>query len=134
MGDFQRIDLQDAQRYMLGMVEMTTDITPLANAGLAWTMEHDDEIIAIGGLVPGDGVAVAWTLLSRHANRHLSAIHRAVRRFLSASPFPLIEATVDVGFTEGEKWMKMLGFRFERVLPGYRPDGADMMLFVRTQP
>lgn len=135
MGDFQRIDLQDAQQYLYGMSEMTADLTPLVDQGLAWTMEIDQKVVGIAGLVPQwENRAMAWAMVSRHAGRHFMQMHRAVQRFLNVSPYRRIEATVDVGFPEGEKWLKMLGFEREGLMRAYRPDGADMILFARVRP
>lgn len=76
---------------------------------------------------------MAWALVSQDAGVHFAAIHRAVRRFLDVSEFRRIEAHVDVDFPQGARWMKMLGFEFEARMRGFRPDGADMLLFARVR-
>jgi RimJ/RimL family protein N-acetyltransferase len=43
------------------------------------------------------------------------------------------ESTVDVGFKQGHRFMKMLGFEVEGYLKAYRPDGADMVLYARVK-
>jgi hypothetical protein len=48
------------------------------------------------------------------------------------SEYRRIEATVDVGFTEGERWMTLLGFEYEGLMRAYRPDGQDMLMFARV--
>jgi len=40
---------------------------------------------------------------------------------------------VDVGFKEGHRWIKMLGFELEGYMKAYRPDGADMLLYARIK-
>lgn len=134
VGDFQRIELQDAQAYLYGMDEMQADITPLADAGMAWTMENDGVVIGCAGIIPQWGNrAMVWAMISRHAGGRMTEIHRAVKRFLESSTYRRIEATVDLGFPEGVKWLKMLGFEYEGLMRSYRPDGADMMLFARVR-
>jgi len=134
LGDSQRIVLQPAQEYMYGFPELHADITHLSEAGLAWTAENEGEVIGIAGLAPQwENRAIAWALISKSAGKHFHVIHRAVKRFLDVSSFRRIEANVDVGFEEGERWMKMLGFEYEGYMKAYRPDGSDMLLFARIR-
>lgn len=133
-GDTERIELQPAQRYMTRFIDASTDLSHLADQGLAWTAEEDGRIIAIGGLIEEwAGRATAWTLISEHAGCRMPAIHRAVKRFLDAAPYRRIEAHVDVGFAEGVRWMRMLGFEMEGYMRAFRPDGEDMLLFARVR-
>jgi hypothetical protein len=134
LGDTQRVDLQTAQEYMYGFMEMSADLTDLSDAGLAWTAEADGEVIGIAGLLPQwENRALAWALIGKSAGKHFHAMHRAVHRFLSVSEFRRIEANVDVGFAEGIRWMRLLGFAYEGYMTAYRPDGADMLLFARVR-
>lgn len=133
-GDSQRVVLQPAQHYMYGFQELNADLSHLSDAGLAWTAEHDGEVLGIAGLAPQwENRAIAWALISESAGKHFQVIHRAVKRFLDVSSFRRIEANVDVGFEAGERWMKMLGFEYEGYMRAYRPDGADMLLFARVR-
>jgi len=134
IGDTERIMLQPAQQYTGSIADLSTDLTPLSDQGLAWTVEHDDVVLGIGGLLPQwDNRAIVWALLAANIGHHFPAIHRSVRRFLVASPYRRIEAHVDVGFKEGIRWMKMLGFECEAYMKAFRPDGADMLLFSRVR-
>jgi RimJ/RimL family protein N-acetyltransferase len=65
--------------------------------------------------------------------RYLVSIHREAQKFLERMPFRRIEAHVDVGFEQGARWMKMLGFELEAYKRAFRPDGADMLEFVRIK-
>jgi hypothetical protein len=119
---------------MRAFQEMHTDLTDLSNAGLAWTAEDDGEILGIGGLiVQWENRATAWALVSAGAGKRFVRIHAAVERFLDVAPFRRIEASVDVGFIEGMRWMEMLGFEYEGLMVAYRPDGADMLLYARIK-
>lgn len=134
IGDTEQIMLQPAQQYTGSIADLSMDLTPLSEQGLAWTVEHDGVVIGIGGLTPQwEHRAIVWALLAGDIGHHFIAIHRAVRRFLTDAPYRRIEAHVDVGFKEGVHWMKLLGFECEGYMRAFRPDGADMLLFARVR-
>lgn len=133
MGDTQRLRIQPAQQYMTALVDMNTDFTELSTAGMAWTAECNDRVIGIAGLLPQwDNRALAWALIAESAGFHFASIHKSVHRFLAASGVRRIEATVDVDFKQGRRWVEMLGFDIEGYMRAYRPDGADMLLYARV--
>lgn len=133
-GDTAKIEIQDAQAYMSTIADLTLDFSELSEKGLAWTGEVNDRVVAVAGLLPQwENRAIAWAVISKHAGPHFRSIHNAVHRFLIHAPFRRIEATVDVGFDDGVRWMKMLGFEIEGYMKAYRPDGADMLLFARVR-
>lgn len=132
-GDTDRIELQEAQDVLRDHLS-SVDLQPLSDAGLAMTAEVDGKIIAIAGLAPQwEGRAIAWALLSNHSGDHFVRINREVRRFLIKSGIRRIEATVDVGFTQGHRWLKILGFEPEGYMKAYRPDGGDQILYSRVR-
>lgn len=134
LGDSEAINLQTAQRYAGELGDVSMDLTPLSEVGLAWTAESGDTVVACGGLLPQwENRALAWMLIGENAGPHFAAIHRHVRQFLIRSPYRRIEAHVDVGFAAGIRWMKMLGFELEAYKKAFRPDGADMLEFVRIR-
>ena len=119
---------------MSGWNILSADLTDLSEAGLAWAAEHDGVILGIAGLAPQwENRALAWALISDAAGPHFRKFHGAVLRFLEASDFRRIEANVDVGFKAGERWMKLLGFKYEGYLTAFRPDGADMLMYARIK-
>lgn len=134
-GDNERIELQEQQRYLTIVSNPSdVDLTALSEEGLAWTGEVDGQIMAIAGVIPQwSNRAIAWALISKYAGAHFIEIHRAVRRFLIHCPFVRVEAQVDVGFPEANRWMNMLGFELEGYMRAYRPDGADMLLYARVR-
>lgn len=134
MGDTTRINVQTAQQYMHALADMSADFGELSASGNAWTAEVDGEVIAIAGLLPQwENRALAWALLAQSAGTHFAPIHKSIKRFLQASPFRRIEATVDVGFRPGCRWIEMLGFEIEGYMRAYRPDGGDMLLYARVR-
>lgn len=134
IGDSAALNLQFAQRYSDDLADVSQDLTPLSDAGLAWTGEVDGAVICCAGLDPQwHNRAIAWALVGESAGRHFAAIHKNVHRFLMSAPYRRIEAHVDVGFPQGARWMKMLGFEVEAYMKAFRPDGADMLLFTRVR-
>ena len=134
MGDTVKIATQPAQQYLHRIVDVRADFTELANQGLAWTAEHNSKILAIAGVEPQwENRAIAFALIAESAGQFFPAIHKAVRDFLVRAPYRRIEATVDVGFEQGHRWIKMLGFEIEGYMKAYRPDGADMLLYARVR-
>lgn len=133
-GDTERIAMQPAQEYLTRIVDVRGDFTELSDKGLVWTAEHDGVILGIGGVEPQwENRATAFALLSDDSGTHFPAIHSAVVEFLDNAPYRRIEAAVDVGFKEGHRWIKMLGFELEGYMKAYRPDGADMLLYARIK-
>lgn len=133
-GDCEKIDVQIAQQYVGDLADVSHDLTPLSDLGLAWTAEANGEVIACGGLLPQwENRAVAWMLVGAGAGPYFKAIHRHVKQFLVKSSYRRIEAHVDVGFEQGIRWMHMLGFELEVYRRAFRPDGADMLEFVRIR-
>jgi hypothetical protein len=134
LGDTKLVNLQPAQQYLHDWEIMSADLTELSNAGLAWTAEHDGVVLGIAGLMPQwENRALAWALISKEAGPHFRKFHGAVFRFLQMSDFRRIEATVDVGFDAGERWLKLLGFEYEGRMTAYRPDGYDMLMYARIK-
>lgn len=134
IGDSQKIRLQRAQCYTGDLADVSADLTPLSEIGLAWSADDDGDVVACGGLLPvWDNRAQAWMLVGENAGPHFTGIHRSVRDFLVNAPYRRVEAHVDVGFSEGVRWMKMLGFELESYKRAFRPDGADMLEFVRIR-
>ena len=132
-GDTERILLQPSQEPLRDYIQQV-DLGGLSAEGLAMVGEVDSEILIIAGLAPQwQGRAIAWVMLSRNARRQFVTIHRAVRDFLINSGVRRIEATVDIGFEQGHRWMKMLGFEPEGYMKGFRPDGGDQILYARVR-
>lgn len=134
-GDFDRLKIQNAQNYLFDLIPSgRVDLSPLVPHGLVWTGEVDGEVMAIGGVEPiWENRAVAFMFISGNSGPHFRSVHKAVRDFLDNTPFRRVEAYVDVGFKEGVRWMKMLGFELEGHMRAYGPDGRDMLLYARVR-
>lgn len=132
--DIDRIELQSAQGYSCGTME-TYDFAPLIEANLAWAAEHDGEIVALGGFyVFWENRSVAWALISRTAGSVFPSLHKHVLKSINewGKTCRRVEITVDVGFEQGHRWAKMLGFTVEGYLKAFRPDGGDVILYSRV--
>lgn len=132
-GDTEKLMLQPSQMYM-GAILKDLNLEPLAVRRMAWVGETEEGIVGIAGLSPQwEGRATAWALISTLAGKHFFQIHKQVLKFLVECPFRRVEATVDVGFEPGHRWVKMLGFEPEGYLRAYRPDGGDQILYARVR-
>lgn len=71
----------------------------------------------------------AWAFFSQDAGVHFMAIHRIVKRFLFARHFKRIEATVELNFPRGIRWVEMLGFKVEAPCLAQYREGQDYALY-----
>jgi len=133
-GDTAKLKLQPAQSYLADMIDAESDLTELSDQGLVFTGEIDGKVVGIAGLSPQwENRAIIWSLLSEESGAHFVHITKVALRLLEDCPFRRVEATVDVGFEQGHRWIKMLGFELEGYMKAYRPDGADMILYARVK-
>ena len=102
-------------------------------AGLAMTVLDGERVVLCGGIVPtGPQHGLLWAVLSADAGRHMLWLHRATLRFLDIEPRRRIEATVEKGFPQGRRWLKLLGFKFEGRMPGYGDNGETHLRYARV--
>ena len=101
--------------------------------GRALTVRDGDRIIMCGGLLGiAPNMSILWALLSEEAGRHMLWLHRATVRFLDINPPKRIEASVEVGFPQGCRWLKLLGFKYEGKSPGFGLNGETHLRFGRV--
>lgn len=131
-GDTTRVELLDQQRAMAGKMDLNADLSELSKAGLVVTIEHEGQVLLVGGLIPEwENRATLWSLMSKHSGPYMRRILFETLKFLEERPFRRIESTVQVGFDAGNRWMRMLGFSVEGYMRAYAPDGSDMLLYAR---
>lgn len=101
-----------------------------------WTGMVDGNVVGIGGIQemwPGRGLA--WALMSPAINpREFVRITNKVRLVLEQAhreTFRRIEASVDVGFDNGHRWARLLGFESEGLLRKFSPEGRDHIGYAR---
>lgn len=134
-GDEYRIKFQASQRYMSDIIaDAGDDFRLTANSTGMTVLESNGEVLAMGGIIRiWEGRGQAWMFISKNVRPHMTALHRLVKTILINSDLRRIEATVDVGFDAGMRWMKMLGFEMEGYMKGYMPGGSDAVLFARVR-
>jgi hypothetical protein len=113
---------------------MTPDqFRALAATDAAWAVLDNGHVMMCAGVIEtGVGRGEAWALLSDDSGRAMTALTRAVRRYMESAPFRRIEAVVAVNFAPGHRWAKMLGFRFEGLMTAYLDDGSDAERWARV--
>jgi hypothetical protein len=102
----------------------------------SWTTRIDDRVLLIGGLVPlWEGRAMLWSYVSKEAGAHFLLLTKGVRRFIDASTYKRIEMYVDMEFTQGHRWAKVLGFTNETPdgMKAFFPNGHDAALYARAR-
>ena len=129
---FAQMEVQQRQRWTLSYltrpyVEFLGKIGPAASA------EHDGKIIACAGVAVQDyGIGTLWALVSQDAGRHMVRLDKCVRRLLEIPTLRRIEATTEVDFAPGCRWLELLHFQREGVKRKYGPGGEDHMGYART--
>jgi hypothetical protein len=113
--------VQPAQERQVSLVPH--DYASLAMpAGVALTVRDRDRIVLCGGVIPGLH-GTLWAVLAADAGRHMVAIHKITKRFLETQRMRRIEATVEDGFPAGCRWLELLGFKAEGLMPGFGEAG-----------
>lgn len=104
-----------------------------APIGPAVTARDGDHILICGGLrIDAPKRATCWALMAADAGKHITALHRAVQRFISLDEWIRLEATVEEGFTPGCRWVELLGFQFEGRMLKYGPSGETHLRYARV--
>lgn len=125
--------VQNAQRQEVSHVPVTY-ASVAKPPGLSMTVRVGEAIVACGGVLPtGPGQGVLWALLSAQAGRNMVCLHRATRRFIDIERLRRLEASVEVGFSAGCRWLEMLGFTYEGPLQAFGPNGEDHVRYARIQ-
>lgn len=127
----ERLQLQSAQRYMVSHI-CVEYLKVLQAVGPALSAEGDGRILACAGVAfQGFGMGLLWAFVSQDARRHFVKLDRCVRRLLSLTNLKRIEATTEVSFAQGCRWLTLLGFENEGRMRAYGPNGEDHYRFAR---
>lgn len=130
----QDLILQPAQAMLQPMMRDREYADQLAQTSEGYTWLVDGKVIACLGVIPiWENRAAAWGLIGENARRHLTFVHRGVRRFLDLTQYRRVETPVSTNFVEGHRWARMLGFVNEGTMRAYMPDGSDCDLYARIK-
>jgi len=100
----------------------------------ALTAREGERILMCGGVVPFlPNVGLLWALLAEDSGRHMLWLHRATQRFLEMQTTRRLEASVEKGFSQGCRWLKLMGFQREGVMRAYGLNGEDHIRYARVR-
>lgn len=107
----------------------------LERADHSYTIIVDGDIAAVAGVAEyWPGRAEAWAVLHPSCKKHFFTVHNVVKRFLGICPVTRIEAAVEVGFEQGHRWVRALGFNLENVRArAFLPGGRDASLYAMVK-
>ncbi|MBN1625499.1 MAG: hypothetical protein JW944_03155 [Deltaproteobacteria bacterium] len=103
---------------------------------IAFSLIHDGEIIAIGGIYElWPGVGEAFSIMSDTAFKYPKSLYCHFKlNFgfgISHKKYTRIQSMVKVGFDAGVRFIERLGFEREGVMEKWGPDGCDYYIYKR---
>ena len=123
-----------AQAHQVAVVSryLTDQYAEILSAGLAYTGFDGTRVVACAGIVTQfAGVGTLWGVLADDSRGHFLAIHRTALRVLGMARLRRLEASSEVDFPQGCRWLELLGFQSEGVMRSYGPDGKDHHRYAR---
>jgi hypothetical protein len=103
-----------------------------SDAGGAISVLHHGRILLIGGVVNiWPGRSEVWSVLAKGSEKQMLMLTKIARNTLELSFVKRLESYCLSGFSQGERWLKILGFQHEATLKSYYPNGSDAELYVR---
>lgn len=133
---FRELVVQNQQEDVFAKIMDPANDSSYDYGDYAWTGYSPEGIVMCGGLIPRTEVcADGWVLISKFFPKYVIPYTRKVIEKLDMIQrdhgFHRIQASVDLEFTQGHRWAKLLGFKPEGVMRKYRPGGLDSMLYGR---
>jgi hypothetical protein len=106
--------------------------------GEAFTVEVDNEILYIGGMIPlFTGVAEIWSLTGEAVAIYPVAFHRSVSKILdywdTAYKLHRIQCKVVSEHKRSREWLKRLGFVEEGLMRKFDAKGNDYYMMARVK-
>lgn len=97
----------------------------------AYTLMRDGEpLLCCGAVEVWANRAYLWSVLGSIETCEFREVHSWAKRFLGGLPFRRLEASVDVDFEAGHRWMRSLGFECEAErMRAYEVSGRDCALY-----
>ncbi len=109
----QGLELQRSQAWTqdrLAVADQRTLEGPLSST----LMEDGHPLVCVGVVAFTEHRALLWTFFSGEVTAYnFRAVHSWAKKFLQSLKFRRIEATTEVDFEQGNRWLKTLGFKRE---------------------
>ena len=133
---FETIVPQGAQAIMDKEVSLNLKqyLKDVANLGTSYCLVKGNECLGAGGVIHKHaGRAEVWVVLSEGAGKYMPYIHKKTLKFLNEQSkiYPRLETTVMVNFSQGHRWIDMLGFKACGLMECYDEYGNDHIAYER---
>ena len=131
---FRQLRAQPAQAWAAGLVT-EKDLRALEGPSATTLMRDGKPLACAGALEYWPGRAMVWSFIGADADAAVfPKLHAHAKQFLDGLPYRRLEASVDVGFENGHRWMRALGFTVETPLQRYfQPNGGDSVGYVKIK-
>lgn len=118
------LKLQKAQEWSAS--KMSVQIQKTLEGPLSTTLMQDGyPLVCVGIIEFAEHRCLLWTFFSDKVTaKNFREMHRWAKTFLRLLPYNRIEATTEVDFEQGNRWLKSLGFEREDK-NGMREFGED---------
>lgn len=128
-----QLALQPAQQWMKDMVTLE-QAQALGRSYKVVTGMDGDRVLGVAGIeLYWEGRGMLWSFLADNVARQFVAMHRIAKKFVQDSGVRRLEAHVEVGFGQGHRWMKALGFYVETPCArAYQAGGRDCTIYARV--
>lgn len=115
VSDLLRIQVQQAQEPEIAYVRRTPDMAAeIVERSLCLSGHVDGFPVAVAGFVPSGAVSHrAWAFFAPEAGPYMLGIVRKARAMMGSLRSRRIDMTVNEGFTEGERFARLLGMERE---------------------
>lgn len=127
----QGLELQRSQAWTserLAIEDQRTLEGPLSST----LMEDGRPLVCTGAVAFTEHRALLWTFVSNRVTaRNFRVVHRWAKIFLRSLKFRRLEATTELDFVQGHRWLKALGFEREdrSGMTAYGVDGKAHALY-----
>lgn len=131
---YTQMAVQDEQQWLTKLAT-EQDMKALESAYATTLMQDGEPLVCAGALEYWPGRALVWAFLSNKVDRRVfSRVHVEAKRFLDGLPMRRLEASVMVGFENGHRWVRTLGFEVEAPLQRhFQADGQDCVGYVKIR-
>lgn len=128
---FAQMQVQNEQAWLPR--HATVESMKLLEGQYSETLMQDGRPLICAGAIPfWKGRAMVWSFLSSEVDRRVfPKVHAEAKRFIAGLPFGRLEAAVVVGFENGHRWVRALGFEVEApLMRKFQEDGQDCVGYV----